>query len=298
MSSTLEQTAQEPSIPHDGAIGNTLTSILYGRTARLVLIFLFGISVLVPIFFMLATSLKEPIEIRESGSLLPTKGLFFVNWVKAYSNVPLFTYLFNSTLTAVASTLLALLVAIPTTYSIVRFKSGGIVLPSVILGTYVMPPIVVSIPIFMMARTAGLTDTRLGLILIHAMANLPVAVWMLDSYIRSIPIELEQAAWIDGYGKFETLLRVVVPLILPGIVATGMICLILSWNEFLFALILTYSDASHTFPIGISRYEGEHGLQFGEMSAAALTGILPIYLIVLFFQRYLVEGLTQGGVRG
>ena len=253
---------------------------------------------LLPIFYMLMTSLKEPIEIRESGALLPSRGMFIVNWIRAYRNVALGRYLLNSTVVAVSSTLVTLAIATPVTYSIVRFKTGGKVLPSLILGMYVMPPVVVSIAIFAMVRAAGLIDELSGLVLVHGVINLPVAVWLLDGFIRAIPVELEQAAWLDGYSRFDTLRRVVLPLIKSGLVATGIICLILSWNEFLFALILTYSDASHTFPIGISRYEGEHGLQFGEMSAAALTGIVPIYVLVLFFQRYLVEGLTRGGVKG
>lgn len=272
--------------------------VVAGRGTRIVLIVLFAAGVLLPIIYMATTSLKEPIEIRESGAILPTRGLYFTNWVRAYSNVPLHIYLFNSTVTAVTSTAIALLIALPVTYAIVRFQTGGKILPAWILGTYVMPPIVVSLAIFAMMRMVGLTDSLLGLIIVHAMANLPVAVWLLDGFIRAIPRELEEAAWVDGYSRFDTLRRVVVPLIKSGLVATGIICLILSWNEFLFALILTYSDASHTFPIGISRYEGEHGLQFGEMAAAALTGIIPIYIVVLIFQRYLVEGLTHGGVKG
>jgi multiple sugar transport system permease protein len=271
---------------------------LAGRTARVVLLLIFAAGVLLPVVYMATTSLKQPIEIRESGALFPTNGLFFDNWTRAYRNVPLFHYLLNSSLTAVLSTLIALIVAIPSTYAIVRFRTGGRLLPAWILGTYVMPPIVVSLPIFAMMRTAGLTDKLAGLIIVHAMSNLPVAVWLLDGFVRAIPRELEEAAWADGYNRFDTLLRVVVPLIKSGLVATGMICLILSWNEFLFALILTYSPASQTFPIGVAQYEGEHGLQFGEMSAAALTGIVPIYVLVLFFQRHLVQGLTHGGVKG
>jgi multiple sugar transport system permease protein len=269
-----------------------------GRGVQITLIVLFAVGVLLPIFYMATTSLKQPIEIRDTGAILPSQGLFVENWERAYRNVPLHLYLFNSTVTAVVSTALALLIALPVTYAIVRFQTGGQILPSWILGTYVMPPIVVSLAIFAMMRIAGLTDSLLGLIIVHTMANLPVAVWLLDGFIRVIPRELEEAAWVDGYSRFDTLRRIVVPLIKSGLVATGIICLILSWNEFLFALILTYSDASHTFPIGISRYEGEHGLQFGEMSAAALTGIIPIYIVVLLFQRYLVEGLTHGGVKG
>jgi multiple sugar transport system permease protein len=268
------------------------------RAPQIVVILLFTISILLPIVYMATTSVKEPIEIRESGALLPTKGIFIVNWERAYRNVPIHMYLINSTVVAVFSTAIALIIAVPATYAIVRFRVGGKILPAMILGTYVVPPIVVSIPFFALMRLAGLTNSVVGLIVVHAMINAPVAIWLLDSFVRAIPRELEEAAWIDGYGLYRTLVQVVLPLIRPGLVATGIILLILSWNEFLFALILTYSPVSQTFPIGISRYEGEHGLQFGEMSAAALTGIAPIYLLVLFFQQYLVRGLTRGGVKG
>jgi len=272
--------------------------ILFGRPARILLLLLFMLAIVLPIFYIAMTSLKEPIEIRTSGALLPRGQITAINWVKAFANVPLLRYLFNSTVVAIVSTILVLIIAVPTTYSIIRFNTGGWFFPAWILGTYVMPPIVVSIPIFAMVKMIQLQNTLAGLILVHTMANLPIAVWLIDSYIRAIPKELEQAAWIDGYSKFDTLVRVVVPLIRPGVLATGVITLILSWNEFLFALILTYGVKSNTFPIGISRYVGEHGLQFGEMSAAALAGIVPIYVLVFFFSRNLVEGLTRGGVKG
>ena len=268
------------------------------RSVRIVMLVIFTLFVILPILFMFTTSIKEPIEIRESGALLPTRGIFTINWVRAYVTEPLGSFLFNSTVVAVISTLLVLLIAVPTTYAIVRFQIGGNILPSMILGGYVMPPIVVSIPIFMMIRVLGLPNTKLGLIIVHMIINAPIAVWLLDSFIRSIPQELEEAAWIDGYSRFHTLWKVVIPLIKPGLIATGIICLILSWNEFLMALLLTYGPEAQTFPVGISRYQGQHGLQFGEMSAAALTGIIPIYLLVFIFQRYVVAGLTRGGVKG
>jgi multiple sugar transport system permease protein len=234
---------------------------------------------------MITTSIKEPIEIRESGALLPTRGIHFINWINAYVTEPLSSFLWNSTLTAVISTILVLLVAVPTTYAIVRFKVGGSVLPSMILGGYVMPPIVVSIPIFMLVKTFGLSNTQIGLILVHTIINAPVAVWLLDSFVRTIPVELEEAAWIDGYSRFGTMFKVALPLIRPGLIATGIICVILSWNEFLMALLLTYDPSAQTFPVGISRYQGQHGLQFGEMAAAALIGMIPVYILMFIFQR-------------
>lgn len=255
-------------------------------------------AILIPILFIATTSIKIPLEIRLSGAILPRGGVTTENWVKAFRNVPLARYLFNSTVTAIFSTMITLIIAVPTIYTIIRFKTGGPVLPMIVLGTYMMPPIVVTVPIFAIVRTLGLTDTLIGLIFIHSMMNIPLAVWLLDSYIRNIPLELEHAAWVDGYGIFETLIKIVVPLIKPGILATGVVCLIMSWNEFLFALILTYSEASRTFPIGISQYIGEHGMQFGEMSAAALAGIIPIYILVFIFSKNLIEGLGRSGVKG
>ncbi|MDX2138238.1 MAG: carbohydrate ABC transporter permease [Chloroflexota bacterium] len=262
---------------------------------------------LIPILFMVTTSLKSPMEIRTAGTLLPGAELYWENWTRAYRNVPVHIYLLNSTLTAIFSAALAIVLALPVSYVIARFNFGGSLLPSWILGTYVTPPIVIAIPVFMLFRqidslplikdTIGWIDTVHGLALVHAVGSLPVAVWMLESFIHKVPHELDESAWLDGASRLRTVWSIIVPVILPGIIATFIICMILSWNEFLFALILTYSDASQTFPIGISNFIGEHGQQFGEMSAAALGGLVPIFVLALIFQRYLVEGLSEGSVK-
>jgi len=270
-----------------------------GRIIRILALVAFSLFVLLPIFYMFMTSIKDQIEIRASGALFPQKGIHLINWIYAWVTEPLHLFLRNSTIIAVFSTILVMIIAVPTTYAIVRFKVGGELLPSMILGGYVMPPIVVSIPIFFMIKALGLANKLPGMILVHTIINTPIAVWLLDSFVRTIPKELEEAAWIDGYSRFQTLMKVVLPLIRPGLIATGIICMILSWNEFLLALLLTTDPrGAQTFPVGISRYQGQHGLQFGEMSAAALSGVIPIYLIVFIFQRYVVAGLTRGGVKG
>jgi multiple sugar transport system permease protein len=281
-----------------GELANRERGRRAGKIVRIVAIIAFSVFILLPLIFMVTTSIKQPIEIRESGALLPTRGIYFVNWVNAFITEPLGMFLRNSTIVAVISTLIVLLIAVPTSYSIVRFTTGGNALPSLILGGYVMPPIVVSIPIFMGIKSLGLSNSLTGLIITHIILNVTIAVFLMDSFIRSVPRELEEAAWIDGYSRFDTLTKVVLPLIRNGVIATGIIVLILSWNEFLMALLLTYDPSAQTFPVGISRYQGQHGLQFGEMSAAALTGIIPIYILVFFFQRYVVAGLTRGGVKG
>jgi len=293
----MEATKQESRIS-GGELANRERGRRAGKVVRFLAIIAFSIFILLPLIFMVTTSIKQPIEIRESGALLPTRGIYIINWVNAFITEPLGMFLRNSTLVAVISTFFVMLIAVPTSYSIVRFTTGGNALPSLILGGYVMPPIVVSIPIFMGIKSLGLANTTSGLIITHVILNVTIAVFLLDSFIRTVPRELEEAAWIDGYSRFDTLVKVVLPLIRPGLIATGIIVLILSWNEFLMALLLTYDPSAQTFPVGISRYQGQHGLQFGEMSAAALTGIIPIYILVFFFQRYVVAGLTRGGVKG
>ncbi len=269
------------------------------KIIRILFMILFSVFILLPIFFIISTSLKNQIEIRAGGTLIPQQGISLINWKNAWETQPLMLFLRNSTIIAVFSTLFVMLIAVPTSYAIVRFNVGGDILPSLVLGGYVMPPIVVSIPIFMMVRSIGWTDTLQGMILVHTIINTPVAVWLLDSFVRSLPKELEEAAWIDGYSKFDTLFKVVLPLMRPGLISTGIIALIQSWNEFLLALLLTADPKdAQTFPVGLSSFIGQHGLKFGEMSAAALSGIIPIYIIVFIFQRYVVAGITRGGVKG
>jgi multiple sugar transport system permease protein len=290
--------AQQDSRISGGELAKRERSRRAGKVVRFLAIIAFSIFILLPLLFMVTTSIKDPIEIRESGALLPTHGIHSINWFNAFMTEPLVLFLRNSTLVAVISTFFVLLIAVPASYSIVRFTTGGNALPSLILGGYVMPPIVVSIPIFMGIKSLGLANTISGVVITHIILNVTIAVFLLDSFIRTVPRELEEAAWIDGYSRFDTLIKVVLPLIRNGLIATGIIVLILSWNEFLMALLLTYDPSTQTFPVGISRYQGQHGLQFGEMSAAALTGIIPIYILVFFFQRYVVAGLTRGGVKG
>lgn len=255
------------------------------------------VMILLPILFMVTTSFKEPVEIRRSGALLPEEGVHVVNWVRAYRNVPVHRFLLNSLIAAVGSAALAVVIAFPVSYAISRFRLGGSLLMGWILGTFIVPPIVISVPVFFMFRTLGLLDSKLGLTLIHAVASLPVAVWLLHGFIKKIPIAIDQAAWVDGASRVQTLGRVIAPIAGPGIIATFIIAMILSMNEFLFALTLTFSLDAQTFPIGISNFIGEHGQQFGEMSAAALGGLVPIFALIFFFQRYLVEGLSSGAVK-
>ncbi|MEM7024759.1 MAG: carbohydrate ABC transporter permease, partial [Pseudomonadota bacterium] len=135
------------------------------------------------------------------------------------------------------------------------------------------------------------------LILVYGVMNLPVAFWLLSSFVARLPRELEEAAVIDGGGYITVLWRVVVPLLMPGIVSTGIICLILAYNEFLLASFFTRSESTQTLPIGLSLYQGDRQLRYGQMAVASLVGMIPLYVLATFFQRWLIRGLTTGAVR-
>lgn len=278
---------------HDQVIASRqgrLSQVVRGLLIALVLIFF-----LVPIFYLTLVSFTPQPEVL-SGQVIPSR-VAWENWPNAFKSVQVTLFLRNSIIVAALSALVTMAIAVPATYAMVRFRTGGTFLRSAVLSSYVAPPIVAVIPLFYLLKTTTLIDTLPGLALVHALANLPVAIWLLDSFVREIPVDLEEASWVDGSGRFGTLLRIVLPLLTPGLVAVAIICIILSYNEFLFALVMTYRPETQTLPVGIALFQGDRLVQFGQMAAASLTGMIPIYLVALFFQRGLVRGLTMGAVK-
>lgn len=250
---------------------------------------------LLPIAFLLATSFKAPDDVM-LGRFLPTDPVLS-NWPTAFEEVPLALFLRNSLVIAGTSALLTLLIAVPATYGMEKLGFGGKLLPTFTLATYVAPPVVALLPLFFLLRWLGLIDTHLGLILVYGLMNVPVAFWLLRSFVRAIPRDLDEAAWVDGSGYWRTLAVINLPLLAPSLVATGLICMILSYNEFLFASTFTFSDEVRTLTVGVSLFQGDRLVNFGQMAVASLSGIIPVYFVALFFQRWLIGGLTQGGVK-
>jgi multiple sugar transport system permease protein len=251
---------------------------------------------LAPIAYLALVSLKPQAEVL-SGRLLPSR-IAWENWPNAFGTVDVLLFLRNSIVVAGLSAALTMLLSVPAVYAMVRFRTGGSLLRSVVLSSYVAPPIVAVIPLFYLLKWSQLIDTLPGLALVHGLANLPVAVWLLESFVREVPRDIEEASWVDGAGRVGTLAHIVLPIIVPGLVAVTIICIILSYNEFLFALVLTYRPDTQTLPVGVALFQGDRLVQFGQMAAASLTGMIPVYLVALFFQRGLIRGLTGGAIRG
>ena len=166
------------------------------------------------------------------------------------------------------------------------------------LFSYMLPPIMIMVPLYTIMTDLDLMDSLRGLIMVYSALIMPFAVWIMRGYFLTIPGELEDAALIDGCTRLGALFRVVLPLSAPGLVATALFCFLASWEEFLLALVFTSSPAAKTIPVAISEFVGRHAIDFGMMATGGVVAAIPPILIALLFQRYLVSGLTSGAVKG
>jgi multiple sugar transport system permease protein len=205
----------------------------------------------------------------------------------------------NSLLVGGASTALCLAVATMGAYSMHRMRWRPLAVHSLLLWALVfhmIPPIALAGAWFTMFRTVGLDNTYTALILAHTTLNLPMALWLMGVFVREVPVELEEAARIDGATTPEILTRVIVPVVLPGLIATGVLCFIFSWNEFAVALNLSMKDTA-TVPVAIAKYAQDYEIKYTEMAASAALSIIPALALLLVGQRYIVKGLTAGAVK-
>lgn len=259
-----------------------------------VLVFALAFFVL-PILYLVLMSFKSPDDIL-SRSVLPSR-IVWQNWAEAIGQTPVLTYLRNSLIVAVGATVVALLIAIPANFAMARLRTGNKRAMTFIVSAYIAPPIVAVVPLFLLVRSAGLMDSLVGLTLVEALMVCPVAIWLLDTFFRGIPEEIDEAAQIDGCGPVRTLVRIILPLVMPGVVAVAIIVFILVYNDFLVPLLLAQSVNTQTLPVGISLLQGGREVMFGQMAAASLAGMIPVYLLALFLQKWLIGGLTQGSVK-
>ena len=266
-------------------------NILYGvLTALVVLFFVF------PIFMIVVTSLKS----RVDALAVPPVWLFrpvFDNYVNIFSENNFDFYFRNSLIIATLGTLAALVIGVPAAYSLARrtFSHEGDV-SFWILSQRMMPPIAVIIPMFILLRTVHLIDTYLGLVVVYMTFNLPFVIWILRGFFQDLPIEIEESAMVDGCTHFGSFWRVAVPLAAPGLAAAAIFSFLFTWNEFLFALILTGRNTA-TMPVAVQLFMRETGIDWGRMTAAAVVMMLPTLIFTLFALRYLVRGLTFGAVK-
>jgi ABC-type glycerol-3-phosphate transport system permease component len=254
----------------------------------LALIYLF------PYTWMVLTAFRNPIDTLAMRLVFtPTLDGFRTIFVE--SNFQ--KYLVNSLLTSIPATIAVVCLAAPAAYSLAHLNRKSSVFLAAVLLARMVPGIAILIPIYLAAAKAGVLDRRLTLVVVYCAFNLPFAVWLLRGFFREIPTELREAAIIDGCSELQVFVRVILPLVTGGLVATSVFVFIGAWNEFLFALALTQSDAA-TAPLAVIGFRNEYGVQWGAIGAAAVMISTPVVLFAVVMQKYLVRGLTMGAVKG
>ncbi len=250
-----------------------------------------------PILWLLSASIKtqaDAISIPPVLLFQPT----LANFEKIFLKEPFLVFLKNSTIVAVSSTLLALIIGLPAAYALGRFRFRGKKdLAFWVISTQMFPAITVALPYILIMKNLGLIDTQWALIITHITFNLPFAVWLLQGFVSEIPPELDEAVLVDGGTRLDVLLRIVLPLSAPGIAATAIFCIITSWNEFLFALFLAPFHAK-TLPVAAVGLISFGNIFWGHIGAASAVIVVPIFIFAMIVQRYMVRGLSFGAVKG
>jgi multiple sugar transport system permease protein len=269
------------------------------RTATLVGAAVILAVALIPLLWMVFTSFKPNKEITQDGTLYPHTPTF-ENFNRLFADHQFGDYLRNSIAVTGVSVLLSLLIGSLAAYSIARFRLWRRLEQRVgfaLLAARMIPPIVLAVPLYLLILRLHLINSWLGLILIYTGFNVTFVVWMMESFFREIPVELEEAAMVDGDSRLSAFRRVVLPLAAPGLIATSIFAVIVTFNEFLMALVITSTPAAETVPRGAATLIGRISVDWGAMSAAGIVAALPIVIFALIVQRHLVRGLTMGALK-
>ncbi len=270
-----------------------------GSALRLVLLVLALLITLLPVYWMVITSLKTQLEVFAAPPTFAPQRPTLENYISLFANRNLGAYLLNSLIIVGTSVLLSVAIGSLAAYALARFRIGRLNerIGFWFLAPRMIPPIAIIVPIFLILQQFGLINKHLGLILVYTAFNLPFVVWMMRSFFQEIPIDLEEAAMVDGASRLRSFWHVVLPLAAPGLAATAIFAIITTYNEFFFALILTSTPAAATLPVGTAALIGKTQTLFGEMAAAGVVATAPIVFFALLVQRHLVRGLTMGAVK-
>lgn len=258
---------------------------------------------------VLVAAMALPVAAALIGSLTPTRELFEPSRVPrelvldhyraVFSERDLWQPIKSSLIVAGATTSLCVPLGALCAYALARMHfHGKRALLALVLGTTMFPQMAIVSPLYELLRGLGLIDTYPGLVLPYLTFAMPLTVWLLTSYFRALPVDIEHAAWIDGASRLCTLVEIILPLAAPALATTSILTFIYCWNEFLFALSFTVGEGHRTVPVAIAMFRGRYQVPWGEILAAAMIATVPVALLVLVAQRRIVEGLTRGAKKG
>jgi multiple sugar transport system permease protein len=268
-------------------------AIAYGVVALLLVL------VAVPFYWMVNTSLKASAQIQSLVPYYYPAPATLANYVELITRTNFPRWIRNSATVAFGSTLVTVLVSCLAGYSLTRIRyRGRRTLATMVLIVYLVPPTLLFIPLYTILRGLGLANTLWALLIAYPTFTVPFCTWLLMGFFRSIPPDLEDAAMVDGASRFQAFRRVILPLAAPGVLAGGLFAFTLAWNEFLYALVFVHDTELKTIPVGLNDLMFGDIYLWGQLMAASVLTTVPVILLYTYLQRYMVEGLTAGAVKG
>ena len=281
-----------------GFMANKKNNQVVTRVASYGVLLTMTFLIIVPVLWMISTSLKSEDAIWDTPiEIIPSEPTLY-NFKNLWSTHPFLQYLENSLIVVCTSTLISVAISTFAGYGISRFKFRGRgVYMAFLLATQLFPSIMLLIPYYKIFMTLGLIDNITALIITYVSFTIPFCTWMMRGYFAGISKDLDQAASIDGAGRIKVFTAVILPIAWPGVAATAIYAFIAGWNEYLFAMAFINTDTRKTVSLGIGQLIGEYRILWGELMAGALYALIPMAVIFIFFNRYLVSGLSAGAVK-
>ena len=251
-----------------------------------------------PLVWVLLCSIKSSGELTANPTRFLPKHFTLENFTHVIQDLGFAGNISNSLIIAISTTCIAIVVSSMAAYGIVRFfPKLGSIMSKVLVATYMFPPILLAIPYSMVMAKLGFVNTRVGLVIVYLSFSVPYAVWMLVGFFKTVPLGIEEAARVDGANKLQTFVRIVLPLVMPGIVATAIYTFINAWNEFLYSLILINSTDKMTVSVALKSLQGSEILNWGDMMAASALVVLPSVIFFCLIQNKIAGGMTDGAVK-
>jgi multiple sugar transport system permease protein len=267
-------------------------SLLYGFLSLL------AVSAVFPLLWIILSSFKTSGEMASHTLAFLPKAFTFDYYSRVLNNLHFTTNILNSLFVSLSATLVTIVVSAFAAYGIVRFFPGaGKKMTKLLITTYMFPPILLAVPYSILIIKMGLANTWTGLVITYLSFSIPYAIWMLTGFFQTVPVEIEEAAKVDGAGQMRTFVQIVLPVVAPGVVATAIYTFINTWNEFLFALLLINSSAKMPISVALYSLTGSEILDWGEMMVASVIVIVPSIVFFMLIQKKIAGGLSDGSVK-
>jgi len=274
--------------------------IFISKIVTYIVLIAFSIYCVFPFLWMLVTSLKPTDQIRTSHPSFFIENPTFSHFENVLVNTKFITFFVNSLIVAITTTIISILVSIFAGYALSRFQrfKGVKIVNITMLLSQMIPGVLLLVPLYILMQRFGLLDTYASMILAYTTFMVPLCTFMLKGFFDSIPYELEEAAEIDGCARVRVIFQIILPISIPSLVATALFAFVNAWNEFMFGYVFINDEAHRTLTPGITLFKGLYSTDWGSIMSASVLAVLPIVILFIYLQKYLIEGMTAGSVKG